>query len=62
MLLAVGLLSTSISLDFTALIDMAFTIINSLWPLFIVPLGFMFGLALIGWIISEVRKSIPHAG
>jgi hypothetical protein len=62
MLLLAGLLSTSISLDFTALIDMAFTIINSLWPLFIVPLGFMFGLALIGWIIAEVRKSIPHGG
>jgi hypothetical protein len=60
MLLAVGLASTSISLDFTSLIDMAFQIINSLWPLFIVPMGLMFGLALIGWIISEVKKSIPH--
>jgi len=60
MLLAAKLFTTSISLDFTALIDMAFQIINSLWPLFIVPLGFMFGLALIGWIIAEVRKSIPH--
>jgi hypothetical protein len=60
MLLLVGVLSTSISLDFTALIDMAFQIINSLWPLFIVPMGLMFGLALIGWIIAEVKKSIPH--
>jgi len=55
-----GLTTTSISLDFTALIDMAFTLINSLWPLFVVPMGLMFGLALIGWIISEVKKAIPH--
>jgi hypothetical protein len=55
-----ALLLTSLSLDFSSLIDMAFQIINSLWPLFIVPMGFMFGLALIGWIISEIRKSIPH--
>lgn len=52
---------TSLSLDFSSLIDMAFQIINQLWPLFVVPMGFMFGLALIGWIISEIRKSIPHA-
>jgi len=55
------LLLTSLSLDFTSLIDMAFQIINSLWPLFVVPLGFMFGLALIGWIIAEIRKAIPHS-
>lgn len=54
-------LLTSLSLDFSSLIDMAFQIINSLWPLFVVPMGFMFGLALIGWIISEIRKSIPHS-
>jgi len=55
------LLLTSLSLDFTSLIDMAFNIINQLWPLFVIPMGFMFGLALIGWIIAEIRKSIPHA-
>jgi hypothetical protein len=53
------LLLASLSLDFSALIDMAFQIINQLWPLFVVPLGFMFGLALIGWIIAEIRKAIP---
>ena len=53
-------LLTSLSLDFNGLIDMAFSIINSLWPLFVIPMGFMFGLALIGWIISEIRKAIPH--
>ena len=53
------LLVSSISLDFNALIDMAFQIINSLWPWFVVPMGFLFGLRLIGWIMNEIRASIP---
>jgi hypothetical protein len=57
MLLA--LLSTSLSLDFSSLIDMAFQIINSLWPVFIVPIGFVFGFGMLNWIIKEIRSSIP---
>ena len=53
------LLDTSISLDFNALINIAFQIINALWPLFVVPMGFLFGLRLIGWIMEEIRSSIP---
>jgi hypothetical protein len=63
MLLAVGLYAvqavSTLSLDFSALIDVAFQIINSLWPLFVVPMGFLFGLRLIGWIMDEIRSSIP---
>jgi hypothetical protein len=55
----VWLLDTSISLDFNALINIAFQIINALWPLFVVPMGFLFGLRLIGWIMEEIRASIP---
>jgi hypothetical protein len=55
----VVLLDTSISLDFNALITIAFQIINALWPLFVVPMGFLFGLRLIGWIMDEIRSSIP---
>jgi hypothetical protein len=58
-MLAMLLLASSISLDFTGLIDVAFNIINSLWPLFVVPMGFLFGLRLIGWIMDEIRSSIP---
>jgi len=54
-----ALLTTSISLDFNALIDTAFMIINALWPLFVIPMGFLFGLRLIGWIMEEIRSSIP---
>jgi hypothetical protein len=50
---------STLSLDFTALITIAFQIINALWPLFVVPMGFLFGLRLIGWIMDEIRSSIP---
>jgi hypothetical protein len=50
---------STLSLDFTGLINVAFQIINSLWPLFVVPMGFLFGLRLIGWIMDEIRSSIP---
>ena len=50
---------STLSLDFTSMINIAFQIINSLWPLFVVPMGFLFGLRLIGWIMDEIRSSIP---
>ena len=59
LLMVLVLLDTSISLDFNALITIAFQIINALWPLFVVPMGFLFGLRLIGWIMDEIRSSIP---
>jgi hypothetical protein len=59
MVLVLLLLASSISLDFNVLIDIAFQIINALWPLFVVPMGFLFGLRLIGWIMEEIRASIP---
>ena len=54
-----ALIETSLSLDFSSLIDMAFQIINSLWPVFIVPIGFVFGFGMLNWIIKEIRSSIP---
>jgi hypothetical protein len=54
----VALLVSTLSLDFTLMIDIAFQIINALWPLFVVPMGFMFGLRLLNWIMSEIRDSI----
>ena len=55
----VWLLDTSLSLDFNALINIAFQIINALWPLFVVPMGFLFGLRLIGWIMEEIKVAVP---
>jgi hypothetical protein len=47
-----------LSIDFTQMIETAFTLINSLWPVFVVPIGFAIGLGLLGKITSEVRKSV----
>jgi hypothetical protein len=58
-LLVAGYLAETLSLDFNAMIDIAFQIINALWPLFVVPMGFLFGLRLIGWIMDEIRVAIP---
>jgi hypothetical protein len=54
------LADTSVSLDFSSLISTAFQIVNQVFPLFVVPIGFMLGFAMLGWIIAEVRKAIPH--
>lgn len=44
-----------ISLDFTAMLNTAQTLITALWPIFVIPLGFTFALGLIGWIYNKVE-------
>ncbi len=48
----------SISLDFTDLLNNAGTIINSLWPVFALPVGIALGMGLLGWIVKEIRQAI----
>lgn len=50
----------SLSLDFTGMLTQAFTIINGLWPVFIIPIGFTLGLGLLAWIVDEVSKSVKR--
>lgn len=50
----------SLSLDFTSMLAQAFTLINGLWPVFVVPVGFTLGLGLLGWIVSEISKAVRH--
>ncbi len=47
----------SLSLDFTSLLSQAGTIINNLWPVFIIPVGIALGMGLLSKIISEIRKA-----
>ena len=51
---------TSLSLDFTGMLDQAFSLINGLWPIFILPVGFSLALGLLAWIVDMVTKSIKH--
>jgi len=48
----------SLSLNFDGLLAQAGTIINGLFPLFLVPLGITLGMALLGRIFAEIRKAI----
>lgn len=50
----------SLSLDFSSMLEQAFTLINGLWPVFVVPVGFTLGLGLLGWIVSEIGKAVKH--
>ncbi len=47
----------SLSLDFSGMLSQAGTIINGLWPVFIIPVGIALGMGLLSRIISEVRKA-----
>lgn len=48
----------SLSLDFSQMLNQAGTIINGLFPLFIVPLGITLGMSLLGRIFAEIRRAI----
>lgn len=48
----------SISLDFGSLLDNAGMIINALFPVFILPVGIALGMGILGWIVTEIRKSV----
>lgn len=50
----------SLVLDFNAMLEMAFQLINGLWPIFILPIGFTLGLGLLGWIVLEIGKAVRH--
>ena len=47
----------SLSLDFNTLLSNAFSIINSLWPVMALPIGFAAGLGLLTYIGSMVLKA-----
>lgn len=48
----------SLSLDFDAMLGTAFDLINGLWPIFVLPIGFTLGLGLLAWIVKEIAGSI----
>jgi len=48
----------SLSLDFSGMLDQAFSLINGLWPIFVLPIGFTLALGLLAWIVKEVTGAI----
>lgn len=47
----------SLSLDFTGMLSQAGSIINGLWPVFVLPVGIALGMGLLSKIIGEIRKA-----
>ena len=48
----------SLSLDFSIIWPTVNSIVSNLWVLFAVPLGVMFGFAILGKIIKEVKGAV----
>jgi hypothetical protein len=48
----------SLSLDFTGLLKLAGTIINDLWPVFLIPIGIGLGMKLLDAIVKAIRSAI----
>ena len=48
----------SLSLSFTAIFSQAISIINSLWPIFAIPLGLVFGFGILSKIVKEIKASL----
>ena len=59
----VGLLMDldSLSLDFSTIWSQAISIINSMWAIFAIPLGIVFGFGILAKIIKEVKSAVGGA-
>jgi hypothetical protein len=51
----------SLSLDFDSIWTQAVAIINNLWVIFAIPLGVVFGFAILAKIIREIRSAVGSA-
>jgi hypothetical protein len=51
----------SISLNFDSIWTQAVSIINNLWPIMAIPVGIVFGFAILGKIIREIRSAVGSA-
>ena len=51
----------SFSMDWTAVMDTASSIINGLMPIYMVPLGIVLGMGLLAYIVRAIKGAI-HAG
>lgn len=58
-MLVIGL-ATSLSLDFTMLIDTALGLVNQYWTLAVIVIGIPMGFLLLGMVLHELSKLIPR--
>lgn len=50
----------SLSLDFGSIWTQAVDIINNMWIVFAIPLGVVFGFAILAKIVKEIRGAVGH--
>lgn len=50
----------SLSLDFSQIWTQASDFVNNLWPVFMVPLGFILGIGILNFIIKALRGALGH--
>jgi hypothetical protein len=55
-------MSLSFSVDWPTIFDQASSIINGLFPVYMVPLGIMLGLGLLGYIVKAFKGAISRTG
>jgi nitrate reductase NapE component len=44
----------SFNIDFTSMLETASDLVNGLWPVFVVPIGFALAFGLINWIYKAI--------
>jgi nitrate reductase NapE component len=50
----------SFDLDFTSMLSTASDLVNGLWPVFVVPIGFALAFGLINWIYKAITERLTR--
>lgn len=48
----------SLSLDFAEIWTQANSFVNNLWPIFVIPIGIVFGVGILNFIVHEVKGAL----
>jgi hypothetical protein len=50
----------SLTLDFSGLWSQAGEFVKNLWPVFVIPLGMILGIGILGFIVKSVKSALGH--
>jgi nitrate reductase NapE component len=50
----------SFNIDFDTMLTTASNLVNGLWPVFAIPIGFALAFGLISWIYNAVTSKLGH--
>lgn len=49
---------SSLSLDFTQIWSQAYSFVNNMWPIFVIPMGLILGVGLLNFIMKAVKGAL----